>query len=786
MSDRGLYLYLRANCRIGGLRSSLDDSVAPSVETKTCCVHWLAAGIILFLLLLHPGAAFTAGLGVVTNASDTSAAPQAIETKGLSPAEIRELLSRLTDDNVRALLIAELDRSSKEHEAAPEASGWITSARHYGPRIRESIALMWMSLGDLPMIPMRVWAIATQEDPHNSALGLLTTILGVLLAGGFAEWVFRRAIVTIDRKTDQPRGQSWAGKLGLVMLGMVIDLFALATFALGAALAALLFLGESEQADSLFGALLGIIAGIRLVSILARMLLSPSSEPLRLLPLGDADSARIFKTVLVLAAIIIAGQHFTVLLQHYGFEPGVVGLTRFTWSLLFVALVSIVLLRAQGIMSALVLGESHPGREVSRLRVNLAENCHVLAVAYVAGVWLLATGVRLATGRSMLMPALLTLALLVIIPVAEAGLNRLAARLFDDPQPQDGESPQAPKGYKEVALRNFRMMFYLLLIGAFTQVWGLDLQWLATAMVGGRIAGSLFEIVLSGVLMYALWSLVGAAVARHAPANDPSAQGSGDTEAGGAGATRLQTLLPLFQKFLFITLAVFFIMLMLSSIGVDIGPLLAGAGMIGIAIGFGAQALVRDIVSGVFFLLDDAFRMGEYIEMGDIRGSVEKVSIRSMQLRHHNGPLHTIPFGEIKQLTNYSRDWHIMKFELRLPFETDIDKVRKIIKSVGMEMLEDEVFSAMMLGPLKSQGVNRMDDSALIIRCKVPCIPGQQFMVRREAFTRIQKVFEEKGIKFAPRRVIVETTSPEPVVAAAAAALESPTEPGSGSAGDKP
>jgi len=218
-------------------------------------------------------------------------------------------------------------------------------------------------------------------------------------------------------------------------------------------------------------------------------------------------------------------------------------------------------------------------------------------------------------------------------------------------------------------------------------------------------------------------------------------------------------------------------LLVLSSLGVNIGPLIAGAGVLGLAIGFGAQTLVRDIVSGIFFLLDDAFRMGEYVSIGEVRGVVEGISIRSLRLRHHNGPLHTIPFGEIKHLTNYSRDWSIMKFELRLPFETDINKVRKIIKTVGQEMQNDEELSTLMMAPLKSQGVNRMEDSALIIRCKFTAVPGQQFYVRREAFTRIQKAFEENGIRFAPKRVIVEAATPAAAMAGAAA-LETEDPPG--------
>ncbi len=113
-----------------------------------------------------------------------------------------------------------------------------------------------------------------------------------------------------------------------------------------------------------------------------------------------------------------------------------------------------------------------------------------------------------------------------------------------------------------------------------------------------------------------------------------------------------------------------------------------------------------------------------------------------------------------------------MKFELRIAFETDIDLVRKIIKQIGVDMFEDPQFGSLMLAPLKSQGVNRMDDSALIIRCKFTALPGQQYLIRREAFTRIQRAFEEKGTQFAPRRVLVESVSPDEAIKAGGALLD--------------
>jgi small-conductance mechanosensitive channel len=310
---------------------------------------------------------------------------------------------------------------------------------------------------------------------------------------------------------------------------------------------------------------------------------------------------------------------------------------------------------------------------------------------------------------------------------------------------------------------------------------GTDLAAFWDTALGGRLAGALMQIALALTIAVAIWEVAKRATAPYMPKEvDPDADDILGDEGGGTGASRITTLMPLLRKFLLITLATITAMVVLSALGVNIGPLLAGAGVIGLAVGFGAQTLVKDIISGVFFLMDDAFRVGEYIDIAGVTGAVERISIRSLQLRHHNGPVHTVPYGEIQHVTNFSRDWAIMKFEIRVPFETDLDQVRRLIKKVGQQMLQDPELGPLMLEPLKSQGVNRMDDSALILRCKFTTVPGQQFYVRREAFTRIQLAFEDAGIKFAPRRVIVEAVGsgeldPETLNAAASSsALDAP------------
>ena len=196
-------------------------------------------------------------------------------------------------------------------------------------------------------------------------------------------------------------------------------------------------------------------------------------------------------------------------------------------------------------------------------------------------------------------------------------------------------------------------------------------------------------------------------------------------------------------------------MIVLASLGVDIAPLLAGAGVVGLAIGFGSQTLVRDVVSGAFFLIDDAFRIGEYVDVGAAEGTVEQMSVRSLRLRHHLGAVHTVPFGEVKTLTNYSRDWAIMKLKLSVPFDTDIDKVRKLLKAVGRELAQNEDIKDDFIQPFKSQGAVEVSDYGFIIKTKFMSKPGKQFLIRRYAFNAIQKAFKENGIEFAKPKVEV-------------------------------
>jgi small-conductance mechanosensitive channel len=190
-------------------------------------------------------------------------------------------------------------------------------------------------------------------------------------------------------------------------------------------------------------------------------------------------------------------------------------------------------------------------------------------------------------------------------------------------------------------------------------------------------------------------------------------------------------------------------MMALAALGVEIGPLIAGASVIGVAIGFGAQSLVRDVIAGMFYLLDDAFRVGEYIQSGNYKGTVESFSFRSVRLRHQRGAVYTVPFSLLGAVQNQSRDWVIDKLTVGITYDSDIDLARKLIKQIGLELAEDPEFKPLILEPLKMQGVDAFGDFAVQIRMKMMTLPGENFVIRRQALARIKKAFDANGIKFA-------------------------------------
>ncbi|OWV81198.1 mechanosensitive ion channel protein [Rhizobium sp. R634] len=225
--------------------------------------------------------------------------------------------------------------------------------------------------------------------------------------------------------------------------------------------------------------------------------------------------------------------------------------------------------------------------------------------------------------------------------------------------------------------------------------------------------------------------------------------------ADAARRARFRTLLPIFRNALAVAVAVMAGLIVLAQLGVQIGPLIAGAGIFGVAIGFGSQTLVKDVINGVFYMLDDAFRVGEYIQAKDYKGTVESFSLRSVRLRHHRGPVYTVPFSELGAVENLSRDWVIDKFRITVGFDTDIEKARKLTKKIGAELMEDSELGQHFIEPLKMKGVEQFADYGIVLSFAMTTVPGMQTYIRRKAYAKIREVFLANGISFAQPTVQV-------------------------------
>jgi small-conductance mechanosensitive channel len=263
--------------------------------------------------------------------------------------------------------------------------------------------------------------------------------------------------------------------------------------------------------------------------------------------------------------------------------------------------------------------------------------------------------------------------------------------------------------------------------------------------VGLRLLGVAVLALLAHGVWIAVRSVVDQRLARIGPA---------DPHQPPDASSRLLTLLPLLRVTTAVSLLVLLVLSSLWALGIEITPLLAGAGVVGLALGFGAQALVRDVIAGVFFLAEDAFRVGEYIEgAGNTKGTVERITLRSVALRHHNGPLHFVPYGALGTVRNTSRDWVIDKFNLPLPIEVESEKIRKMIKKIGEEMKADPEIGPLMMEPLKGK-LYRVDPGVKVFRCKFRSPPAKQFDVRASALKRIEAELKKAGIQFADGRQI--------------------------------
>lgn len=674
--------------------------------------------------------------------------------QGLAPEQIDAIVAVLDDGQARAALRSSLALLGARD--VPPPSPMMARARD---RLVEALATV-------PRFPALTRAAVARDAAAGYRSGPLNVaILAAIMvaAGLLVAWLVRRRLAGLAGRLS-PASDGRLARAGALLLA---DVAAVAAFATAVVGLYLVLAPANPRASILLEGVL-LVAGVALlVAALSRFALAPDAPERRWLPIGDAQARAVHRSVVTVLTIAAVFAGPALYVRFLDLPAAADRLAALAFSLA-VTLTAIALTWRHRRLIGGALADAGPPSAASAAGTAAAA---AMTLAF-AAVWALWSGAQLTGTQSVAPQAGLSLLVVLLLPAAvrflDRGLPVGTPIQSTDAEGATAETPRAGGVPAEAApagrglRRALRVVLVLAALWLILAIWGVDLS------EGDGAGAALVRIVFQGgvvlVLGYVGWLFLEAwldrqiARARRAPA--------------GSSASRLATLLPLIRAFALAVVATLVILSVLSSFGIDIGPLLAGAGVVGLAIGFGAQSLVADIVAGIFFLLDDAFRIGEYVEVGNTRGTVEGITLRSLRLRHHRGAMHTLPFGQIGQLTNYSRDWVIMKLEFRVAPDTDLALVKKLVKRIGADLEADETLGASFLEPLKSQGVRRVEDDALIIGVKFMSKPGEQFSIRKEAYQRIVRAFRDNGIELIARGVTVKVDAADhidPKIAAAAA-----------------
>ena len=617
--------------------------------------------------------------------------------------------------------------------------------------------------------------LRTIQSTKKGGPGFWSVLFRSILAIGIGflfVFIFKRTAKSrLDSLKELSPPQSEA--LALLWAGLVRNLPSLAgmlVLAITATITFLILAGDiGVKGRMLFQLILGIILVFTICSIISRIIFSPDDRELRPFEIDQSLVKPLYSTFKYSLAILGSGLLFVNLVIELGAHPQSVSWVIMLLGTIIIGLYCYLVIYLKKPVSTALLArlEEEDGGWIKR---QLASYWHSIALIYLALVWLVSIGQQMAgtaQGGGQFIISMLIVPIyfglsyggkLIISAVIESlGLGKVEEDELADPADElerKEESIRRQRAITAKAYSTFRLVLIAVLATWILSLWGYNIPFATAAMK------ALFQSIVVLALALTFWRFANAYIENKLEEATPEVEESeedDDNEFGGAAPQgRTHTLLPMLRKVIGTILVVMVILIVISSLGVNIGPLLAGAGVLGLAIGFGAQKLVSDILSGFFFLLDDAFRVGEYIQTGSIRGTVEAITLRNVMLRHHLGMLQVVPHSDLGAVTNYMRGGIVIKFPLEFPYDTDIDKVRKIIKKVGVEMLEDEDLGDDFILPVKSQGVYQITNSVMVIRAKFTSKPGKQFVIKREAFRRITEALNAKGIYYAHRKVIVD------------------------------
>jgi moderate conductance mechanosensitive channel len=742
---------------------------------------WFGVGLILVALIGHgPAPAAAQAVPGLRSEQATEAAPAEPQApRDELRAELEALLQRLENpeqtrelaETVRALLAA-LEAGASETEVATTEEGGVGDAlrqarpaaaellarieedlRERAATVREAAEQVYETTTKLPSL--LAWARTQIDEPAErqafaKAAGGVIMILG---AGLLTMWLAVRGLeparrIFVFRERDRLLSR-WIMAFLLVLLRIVpILVFAVVVNVL------ILILQPAPVTRVWLSAGVSAIVIVRLGLVLARTVLSPGAPQARLVPLADEPARVLLRYFHWLLALAIYGYTLLSVLQWHGMPWVLRGaLDRLLALALLISGVWMIMRRRRAVAAA--IGGLSPETGPSDIPWRrIGEVWHVFAILYLCALFVIDNMKDSVLFADVLVTSSISLLVLVGLVMALRYVEDKAAvrqrppdadeAFEDDDKGREAEAAPGRAGSGPL-LFALRLAIAVVAILTFLQVWGFD-TWL---LLTGNGPGERLMLILVIIgLIYLLWFAINRLIAGYI--RDLDARG-GDARS----STRARTALVLARNAALVTLCVIGGMVILSELGLNIGPLLAGAGVIGIAIGFGAQNLVQDVITGLFNLIEDTFAVGDVVDLGGKSGVVEAMTIRTVRLRDAGGNVHTIPFSAIAVVTNMTKDFAFAAFELRVGYRENVDEVMQVIQGVAEELRHERAYRRVILAPMEMLGLDAFADSAVIVNCRLKVRAGSQWMVGRELRRRLKNRFDELGIEFPiPQQMI--------------------------------
>ena len=607
-------------------------------------------------------------------------------------------------------------------------------------RAREAAAVGAMEPADGTLVPAQAAAAAVQENEVQHALRSRR---------------FARTVRTVKR-------------LPFVLLCFLLDLLPLGVF-LGVGYAGTLF--AAPRVVAVLQAAMLAYATCRIATSVTRLFFAPGFPALRLVHVGDQGAGYAVVWVRRIFAVAAAGFAGSQIGLLFGLPAAADDAFLKAVFLVVHLLLVVVVLHCRGPVAARICSHSPSPGLGGRVRNRLASVWHLVAIFYIVALWLV-WAAEVQNGYIRIWHLfLVTAGVLVVARLAAivllGGLDRALRMAPATSQRYPGLERRANR-YLPVLRSLVTALVTILTAVALFQAWGFNsLVWFRTNALGGRLASALVTILIAAALALAVWEGVNASVDQHLA--------SLAQQSLPAKATRLRTLLPILRTMLLAALLIVFGLTALSEVGVNIAPLLAGAGILGVAIGFGSQKLVQDFITGIFLLLENAMQVGDWVTVAGLSGSVENLSVRTMRLRAGDGSVHMIPFSSVSTVTNVNRGIGNAAVSVTVPLDEDTDRVSDTLARIAAEMRAEARFAEMMRSDFQLWGVDKVDAGLVTIVGQIVCTDGGRWAVQREFNRRMTIRFKELGLRIAtPVQTVYNHTANDAPPAKAADARAAP------------